>query len=82
MHILVTGGCGYVGTRLTNELLNNGHFVTVVDIMWFGNYLKHHENLKVIKADIRNIEQIPMQGVNTIIHLANCLLYTSPSPRD
>ena len=71
MHILVTGGCGYVGTNLTSQLLNEGHQVTVVDIMWFGNYLKHHENLKVIKADIRNIEQIPMQGVNVIIHLAN-----------
>ena len=71
MHILVTGGCGYVGNNLTNLLLNEGHQVTVVDIMWFGNYLKDHENLTVIKADVREIDQVPMKGINAIIHLAN-----------
>jgi len=71
MKILVTGGCGYIGTNLTNQLLNNGHFVTVVDTIWFGNYHGIHENLKIIKADIRDIDQISMKGINTIIHLAN-----------
>ena len=71
MHILVTGGCGYIGTNLTNRLLNEGHQVTVIDIMWFGNYLENHENLTVIKADIRDIDQVPMKGINAIIHLAN-----------
>ena len=71
MHILLTGGCGYIGTVLTQRLLDKGHTVTVVDIMWFGNYLQAHQNLKVIKADIRNIDQVPMEGVNAIIHLAN-----------
>ena len=71
MHILVTGGCGYVGTNLTNQLLNEGHFVTVVDVMWFGNYLQNHKNLIVKKADIRKIEQVPMKGINAVIHLAN-----------
>ena len=47
-HILVTGGCGYVGTNLTNRLLNDGHRVTVVDIMWFGNFLENHEKLIVL----------------------------------
>ena len=42
MNILVTGGCGYVGTILTNRLLSDGHQVTVVDIMWFGNHLQKH----------------------------------------
>ena len=40
MHILITGGCGYTGTLLTNDLLEKGHKVTVVDTQWFGNYLK------------------------------------------
>jgi len=71
MHILVTGGCGYVGTKLTNCLLEDGHIVTVVDIQWFGNYLKAHKNLSIIKADIRGIDNIPMSGVDVIIHLAN-----------
>ena len=71
MHILVTGGCGYIGTNLTNRLLNDGYRVTVVDLMWFGNYLENHENLIVIKSDIREIDQVPMKGIDAIIHLAN-----------
>jgi nucleoside-diphosphate-sugar epimerase len=71
MKILVLGGCGYVGTVLVQSLLDEGHCVTVVDIMWFGNYLKEHKNLKVIRADVRNVDKIPMQGMDTVIHLAN-----------
>jgi len=71
MKILLTGGCGYIGTNLTNELLDKGHQVTVLDIMWFGNYLSSHKNLTVIQADIRDIDKIPMDDVDTIIHLAN-----------
>jgi len=71
MHLLLTGGCGYIGTVLTKALLDGGHKVTVVDIMWFGNYLEEHKNLTVIKQDIRNAEAIPMEGVDAILHLAN-----------
>jgi nucleoside-diphosphate-sugar epimerase len=71
MKILLTGGCGYIGTNLTNALINKGHQVTVVDIMWFGNYLKSHKNLSIIQADIREIDKIDMDGIDTIMHLAN-----------
>jgi Nucleoside-diphosphate-sugar epimerases len=71
MNILVTGGCGYVGSVLTPKLLDQGHHVTVYDIMWFGNFLKEHKNLKIIQGDIRNIDAIPMAGIDAIIHLAN-----------
>ena len=71
MNILVTGGCGYVGTVLTRALLDAGHDITVVDIMWFGNHLPEHKNLRIIKEDVRNSEKIPMDGVDAVIHLAN-----------
>ncbi|MCB4790661.1 MAG: SDR family oxidoreductase [Elusimicrobia bacterium] len=71
MNILLTGGCGYVGTLLTKALLDESHKVTVVDIMWFGNYLAEHKNLTVIKEDIRNTDKIPMDGMEVILHLAN-----------
>ncbi len=71
MHILLTGGCGYVGSVLTPKLLDQGFKVTVVDIMWFGNYLQEHKNLKVIRQDVRDVDNIPMDGVDAIIHLAN-----------
>ncbi len=71
MKILVLGGCGYIGTILTETLLGDGHHVTVVDIMWFGNFLKEHKNLRVIREDVRNVEKIPMQAIDVVIHLAN-----------
>lgn len=71
MNILVTGGCGYIGTILVPELLDKGHEVTVVDIMWFGNYLPGHKRLKVIQDDTRNVDNINLDGTDAIIHLAN-----------
>jgi len=71
MHILLTGGCGYIGTVLTQKLLELGMRVTDIDIMWFGNYLPEHKNLTVIKQDIRDVDSIPMKGVDAVVHLAN-----------
>ena len=71
MHILITGGCGYTGTVLTNKLLSFGHKVTVVDTQWFGNHLQSKPRLKIIKLDIRNSDQIPFDNVDALIHLAN-----------
>ena len=71
MKILVTGGCGYVGTLLVYELLKNGHDVKVIDTQWFGNYLSKHKRLINIKKDFRNIIPGDLKGVDKIIHLAN-----------
>ena len=71
MHILITGGCGYTGTILTNDLINLGHKVTVIDTQWFGNYLKPEKKLKVLKLDIRDYKKIPFEDVDTIVHLAS-----------
>ena len=45
MHILITGGCGFIGSILTNDLINLGYYVTVVDTQWFGNYLSPKKKL-------------------------------------
>lgn len=71
MKILLTGGCGFVGSVLTPALLTAGHDVTVVDTMWFGNFLESHPRLTVVTADIRDTDAIPMDNVEAIIHLAN-----------
>ncbi|KIM05711.1 MAG: oxidoreductase [Sulfurovum sp. AS07-7] len=70
-NILVTGGAGYVGTLLVQELISLGYKVTVVDTMWFGDYLQDCNNLRKIKTNILDIDNIPMEGVDTIFHLAN-----------
>ena len=71
MKILVTGGCGFKGNVLIPKLLEEGHVVTAFDIQWFGNDLKQHTNLEVLKGDVRNIEEVPLEGVDCIIHLAS-----------
>ena len=47
MKFLITGGCGYIGTRLTKFLLSKKHKVLALDSMWFKNHLKKHKNLKI-----------------------------------
>ena len=71
MNLLLTGGCGYVGTPLTQSLLDAGHNVTVVDLQWFGNRLAAHPNLTVLREDVRNVDRIPMAGMDVVLHLAN-----------
>jgi len=71
MNILVTGGCGYIGTLLTQKLLEDGHSLTVVDTQWFGNFLTKHPRLKILKIDIRETDLIPLDEVDAVIHLAN-----------
>ena len=71
MRLLITGGCGYIGTVLTNRLLRDGHHVTVVDAQWFGNHLEDHSDLVVLEQDIRDSRAIPLDGIDAILHLAN-----------
>lgn len=71
MNILVTGACGYKGNVLVPKLLDAGHSVIAFDIMWFGNDLRSHGNLKVVQGDVRNIAEIPLEGVDAIIHLSS-----------
>lgn len=71
MKILVTGGCGYKGSVLIPKLLTKNYQVLVVDLQWFGNYLKPHPQLTVLKHDIRHPENEWFQNVDAIIHLAS-----------
>jgi nucleoside-diphosphate-sugar epimerase len=69
--ILVTGGCGYVGSQLVPRLCDLGHKVRVVDTQWFGNFLGHKSELEVIKKAVSEINESDLQGIEYVVHLAN-----------
>jgi nucleoside-diphosphate-sugar epimerase len=71
MNVFVTGGCGYKGTVLVPKLLERGHNVHVLDTQWFGNFLPNHPNLTVTKGDVRNIDNINLQGIDVVVHLSS-----------
>lgn len=71
MKVLVTGACGYKGSVLVPKLLKAGHEVIAFDIMWFGNELKDAGNLTIVQGDVRNIDVVPLKGVDAIIHLSS-----------
>jgi nucleoside-diphosphate-sugar epimerase len=52
-------------------LLTRGHEVVAFDIMWFGNYLKPHPKLKIVKGDVRDIDTIDLDGIDAIVHLSS-----------
>lgn len=70
--ILVTGGCGYVGTILVPKLTQR-YQVTVVDSLLFGNHLKPAANLSVIEGDIRDARLMRslLSKATDVIHLAS-----------
>ena len=75
-NILVTGGCGYLGSTIVPLLLAAGHKVTVVDNLMFGqaslNQVCHYPNFDFVKADVRlEAEMKPLfAGADLVIPLA------------
>ena len=73
MKIFITGGAGYVGSKLVPMLIENQHEVTVLDLMMYGeNVLDKNPKLSVFKGDIRDIKLLEkiVPGHDVIIHLA------------
>jgi dTDP-glucose 4,6-dehydratase len=65
--ILVTGGTGFIGTNLVNELKSRGHEVLSLDLL-------HHDRDDYVRADVRNYRQLERvfnnQEFDYIYHLA------------
>lgn len=77
MTVLVTGGAGFIGSHLVDQLVNEGYNVRVIDDLSTGkmaNIQRHLDSGKVdfIKGDVRNsaIVQACAHGVDAVVHLA------------
>lgn len=66
--ILIAGGAGYIGTRLSNELHERGYNVVVWDLLWFGKFL--NKEIKLVKKDIFLIDDTFLRGFDCVIFLA------------
>jgi nucleoside-diphosphate-sugar epimerase len=71
MKVFVTGACGYKGSVLVPKLLAKGHDVVAFDIQWFGNFLQPHPALEIVQGDVRDPDQIDLDGVDAVIHLSS-----------
>ena len=71
--IFITGGAGYVGSKLVPKLLDLDYEITVLDLMIYGeDVLANNDKLKKIKGDIRdkNLLEKIIPGHDALIHLA------------
>lgn len=72
---LVTGGAGFIGSNIVDELVSRGHKVKVVDNFMTGkreNLNGVIEKIELIEGDIRDLDLMKkaMNGVEYVIHQA------------
>ena len=76
MKSVVTGGAGFIGSNLVDQLVLKGHKVIVLDNFSTGrrSNLSHHKKnkVKIVKTDISKNNQLDkyFKGVNYVFHLA------------
>ncbi|WFU11656.1 SDR family NAD(P)-dependent oxidoreductase (plasmid) [Rhizobium sp. CB3090] len=74
--VLITGGCGFIGRHVAEELLSNGHevriFDALIDQVHADADLDLSGSLEIIHADVRDKAAIrrALKDVDAVIHLA------------
>ena len=68
MKCLISGGAGFIGSHLVEELVKRGHEVTVIDNLCKGFKENIPDGVKLIENDIRNEQVYPEADV--VFHLA------------
>ena len=74
---LVTGGAGFIGSNITDKLLNDGHFVRVLDNFSTGkkeNLLNaaSHKHFELMEGDLRDTDVVrkATDGIDFVLHQA------------
>ena len=73
-NILVTGGAGYIGSHIVEQLIKNKEKVIILDNLVTGYKKLINKKAKFVKADIKNKSKITKiikdYNISSIIHLA------------
>jgi UDP-glucose 4-epimerase len=73
MKLLVTGGAGYIGSIVSQHLLDAGHDVTVLDNLERGHREAIPEGARLVEADLRDAEatrDAVAEGFDGALHFA------------
>jgi UDP-glucose 4-epimerase len=75
MKILVTGGAGFIGSNIVEELIKRDYTVRILDNFSTGrreNIAELHKDIELIEGDIRNYETVKksVKGIDVILHQA------------
>ena len=83
MKCLVTGGAGFIGSNLTDELINRGHEVIIIDNLSTGLKENINAQAEFHELDMRNLGEIKplFEGVDYVFHLA-AFARVEPSIKD
>lgn len=73
MKYLITGGAGFIGSNIAEELLNRGRQVRVLDNFSTGrreNLSEFIDNLELIEGDLRNYHNVreAVEGMDFVLH--------------
>ena len=72
--VLVTGGAGYIGSVVVEELVRDGHEVVVYDSLYKGHRGAVVEGARLVEADLLDGERLQRafreQGTEAVIHMA------------
>jgi nucleoside-diphosphate-sugar epimerase len=73
-HYLVTGGAGFIGSHLSEELVRRGHTVRVADSLITGkrSNLDHIKGVEFLEGDLADMDfaQRAVSGVQYVLHQA------------
>jgi dTDP-L-rhamnose 4-epimerase len=79
MHILITGGAGFIGSHLADALIDKGHQVRALDSLSAQVHGAHarrpaylHPSVELIRGDVREARTVAeaLKGIDAVYHFA------------